>query len=150
VHGVMDIGDGPIVLMSDRPGSRHRGIRPGEMIGDFKLVSVNREELVLAFEDRTVKKKLQELMDHSGDSGPAATASTETTSTGAAKVGATSGTPPPPPTAVSKPEPGVTLTEGTSSCQAGDSSPAGTVANGMRKVIMPTPFGPACRWEAVK
>ena len=146
VHGVMNLGDGPIVMMSDKPGSRHRGIRPGEMIGDFKLVSVDSQDLVLSFEDRTVKKKLQDLIDHSGDADAAQAA---TTSNNAGRPGIPPA-PPPPPTVVGKPEPGVTTGEGTSSCQPGDNSPAGTVANGMRKVIMPTPFGPACRWEAVK
>src|SRR5207245_540670 len=40
VFGVMNIGDGPIVMMSDKPGARQRGVHPGEKIGEFKLVSV--------------------------------------------------------------------------------------------------------------
>jgi hypothetical protein len=31
-------------------------------------------------------------------------------------------------------------------CQAGDTSPAGTVVDGYKKVIEQTPFGRACRW----
>ena len=148
VHGVMNIGDGPIVLMSDKPGSRHRGIRPGEMIGDFKLVSVDSQDLVLSFEDRTVKKKLQDLIDHSGDTAPAGGAGQGQGGPPRAEV--VSGTPPPPPPTNVEAKPGVVTGEGTSSCQPGDNSPAGTVSNGMRKVVMPTPFGPACRWEAIK
>src|SRR5262249_60929960 len=51
-HGVMNF-DGPLVMMSEKPGARQRGVRPGEKIGNFKLVSVDSEQLTLAFEDRT-------------------------------------------------------------------------------------------------
>jgi hypothetical protein len=141
VHGVMDIGDGPIVMMSEKSGGRHRGVHVGEKIGEFKLVSVNRNDLVLGFEDRTVKKTLQELIDRAGvDAGAAAG------QTGAA--GGASSTPVPP--VAGKAEPNVKLSEDTATCQTNDPSPAGTVVNGMRKVVMATPFGNACRWEAVK
>ena len=60
------IGDGPIVMMSEKAGGRHRGVRVGEKIGEFKLVSVNKNDLVLGFEDRTVKKSLEELIDRGG------------------------------------------------------------------------------------
>lgn len=139
VHGVMNLGDGPIVMMSDKPGSRHRGVHPGETIGDFKLVSVTDDELVLGWEDRTVKKKLQDLISRGGDesgsasgSGPAAVAST------------------PRPAAVGKAEPNVKLSDDVATCQTNDPSPPGTIVNGMRKVVSQTPFGTACRWEAVK
>ena len=147
VHGVMNLGDGPIVMMSDKPGARQRGIRPGEKIGEFKLVSVNSEELVLAFENRTVKKRLQELIDRGQDSGLVGGSQAQGGSTSQSSAAAPSAVAPPPP---AKPEPGGRLTEGLSQCQPGDTSPAGTVANGMRKVVSQTPFGPACRWEAVK
>jgi hypothetical protein len=48
------------------------------------------------------------------------------------------------------PVPGGDLSAGVKACQPGDSSPAGTVADGMRKVIMPTPFGSKCYWESEK
>ena len=147
VHGVMDLGDGPIVMMSEKQGARSRAVRPGETIGAFKLVSVDSEDLVLSWEDRTVKKKLQELIDRGvvdAAGGPGGPGGTQTNSTGAGAA------PPPPAPAVAKPEPGVKLTEDTASCQTGDASPAGAVVNGMRKVVMRTPFGEACRWEAVK
>jgi hypothetical protein len=141
VHGVMDIGDGPIVMMSEKSGGRHRGVHVGEKIGEFKLVSVNKDDLVLGFENRTVKKTLQELIDRGG--GDAAAAAGQSGPAGTA-VSA------PAPVAAIKPEPGVKLTEDTATCQTGDPSPAGAVVNGMRKVVFATPFGNACRWEAVK
>ena len=138
VYGVMQL-DGPIVMMSDKPGARQRGIRPGEKIGEFKLVAVNGEELVLAWENRTVKKNLHELIDR-GDS----------TTVVAAAVPAGGAPVPPAPVVAGKPEPGVKLTEGVSNCNSNDPSPPGTVVNGMRKVVRQTPFGTSCIWEAVK
>ena len=141
VYGVMNIGDGPTVMMSEKSGGRQRGVHPGEKIGEFKLVSANSDELVLAFENRTVKKKVDELIDRGGvesvvSAGPAGVA-----------AGASS-TPVPPP--VGKPEPGVKLGDGLANCQANDPAPDGTIVNGMRKVVRQTPFGAACSWEAVK
>jgi len=140
VSGMMDIGDGPTVVMSEKRGGHARGVRPGETIGEFKLVAVKGDELTFAWQDRTVTRKLDDLIDRGvADAGPATGGST------------TASTPSPAPVAVvGKPEPGVQLSEGVSSCQTGDPAPAGTVVNGMRKEISSTPFGPACRWVAVK
>ena len=138
VHGVMNF-DGPLVMMSEKPGARQRGIRPGEKIGDFKLVSVDREQLVLAFEDRTVTKKLDDLIDRGAESGsPGGAPAPAAASAGAAAP------------AVGKAEPGAKLSEGLTTCNSNDPSPAGTVVNGMRKVVRQTPFGNTCFWEAVK
>jgi hypothetical protein len=46
--------------------------------------------------------------------------------------------------------PGGELSAGIKACQPGDTSPAGTVADGMRKVIKPSPFGSRCFWESEK
>jgi hypothetical protein len=140
VHGVMNLGDGPIVMMSDKPSSRHRGVHPGETIGEFKLVSVTDDELVLAWQDRTVTKKLQELISRGGDEPGGA----------AGPAGQAAAAAPARPQAVGKPEPNVKISEDVATCQPNDPSPAGTIANGMRKVVSQTPFGNACRWEAVK
>jgi hypothetical protein len=144
VTGVMDIGDGPIVMMSDKPGARSRGVRQGETIGEFKLVSVKDGELTLAWEDRTVTKKVQDLIDRGGTESGSAPGGAP-----AAASAPTASAPPPPPV-VGKAEPGVQLSDGVMSCQTNDPSPAGTVVNGMRKVVSQTPFGNACSWVAVK
>ena len=46
-------------------------------------------------------------------------------------------------------KPGVDVGEGLKGCQVGDSTPAGAVVDGYRKVIAQTPFGGSCRWEKV-
>src|SRR5260221_11330348 len=132
--------DGPIVMMSEKSGARQRGIRPGEKIGEFKLDAVNGEQLVFSWKDRRVTKKLDELIDRGGDSTPVVNGS------GPAAASSAPAAPP----VVGRPEPGVKLTEGISSCQTNDPAPAGTVVNGMRKVERDTPFGKSCFWEAVK
>jgi hypothetical protein len=140
VSGMMDIGDGPTVVMTDKKGGHSRGVRPGETIGEFKLVAVKGDELTFSWEDRTVTRKLDDLIDRGvADAGPATAGNT-----------AASAPAPAPAAVVGKPEPGVQLSEGVSSCQTNDATPAGTVVNGMRKEVSPTPFGPACRWVAVK
>jgi hypothetical protein len=35
-------------------------------------------------------------------------------------------------------------------CNPGDTSPAGAVVDGYRKVVTRTPFGEVCRWEPVQ
>ena len=91
---------------------------------------------------RKVTKKLDELIDRGVDSTPVVNAS------GPAAASASST--PAAPQVVGRPEPGVKLSEGINSCQTNDPAPAGTVVNGMRKVIRQTPFGNSCFWEAVK
>ncbi len=141
VSGMMDIGDGPTVVMTDKKGGRARGVHPGETIGEFKLVSVQGDELTFAWQDRTVTKKLDDLIDRGvADAGPATGGNTTASTPSAAPAVIAAG----------KPEPGVSLGEGVSSCQTGDATPAGSVVNGMRKETFHTPFGEACRWVAVK
>ena len=43
--------------------------------------------------------------------------------------------------------PNLDLGAGFKSCYADDSSPEGTVVDGMKKMITATPFGSNCRWE---
>ena len=141
VHGVMNIGDGPLVMMSDKPGGRQRGIHPGDKIGEYKLVSITSDEVELSWENRTVKKRLAEMIDRAGE---------KTAQAGGPSQQSVSTSTPPQPATPGKPEPGVKIAEGMSACQPGDDSPAGAVVNGMKKVVTQTPFGPQCRWEAVK
>ena len=42
-----------------------------------------------------------------------------------------------------------TATQPARACKPGDNSPAGTVVDGYKKTVIPSPFGSMCRWEAV-
>jgi hypothetical protein len=135
-HGVMNLGDGPTAIMSEKKGAPHRDFRPGESIGDFKLVAVNREEIVLEWDGQQIRRRLEDLEDHSAP--PPAAAAEQAPAA------------PPPPAPSGKPEPGVDVGKGMHACQPGDQSPAGTLAGGMRKRVENSPFGQRCWWEAVQ
>jgi hypothetical protein len=137
-HGVVDFGDGPIAIMSEGPKGPHRDYQPGDKVGAFKLVAVNNEELVLEWEGQTITKKVDEILDRT----------TPPPSPG--QAAAAKPAPLAPLVATAPAAPGGDLSPGVKACQPGDTSPAGTVADGMRKVIKPSPFGSRCYWESEK
>ena len=138
-HGVLDLGDGPMAIMSVGPKGPHRDYQPGDKVGAFKLVAVDNEELVLEWDGQTIRKSVDEILDR-GTAPPPAPGPV-----------AAPAAPPPPPVAKAAAEPGGELSPGIKACQPGDTSPAGTVADGMRKVIKQSPFGGArCYWENEK
>ena len=53
------------------------------------------------------------------------------------------------PSSPAKPS-GVVVGNAIKACTPGDTSPAGTVANGYKKVVEATPFGDACHWLQVQ
>ncbi len=144
-YGVMVFGDVRSAILSPRPGVAHRAYSPGEMVGEFKLVSVDPEELVFDWDGQTIVKKLEELV-------------AKGRATGAAPAPEAAAPPPPaPPPPVTttvaapvKPGPGMQMTPELRACQPGDPTPAGTVMEGMRKIVTRTPFGEQCRWELIK
>lgn len=140
-HGVVNLGDGPMAIMSEGPKGPHRDYQPGDKVGAFTLVAVNNEELVLEWQGKTITKKVDEMLDRStpppATPGPAVAAAAA---------------PPPPPVVMAKTPgvPGSDLGTGIKICQPGDTAPAGTVTDGFRKVIKPSPFGAKCYWEPEK
>jgi hypothetical protein len=140
-YGLMNLGHGPIAIMSEKSGADHKEVRFGETIGEFTLVSASRNEIVLDWRGEKVVRRPNELMQKVEASQPPP----ERTAA-----------PPPPATNVSKvtpaatAEPGLDLGGGRRACQPGDTSPAGTVVDGMRKVVRNSPFGQVCQWEAVR
>jgi hypothetical protein len=145
-HGQMNIGSGPMAILSATANSPHLGLHPGETIGPFKLVEVDREEITLEWEGKAIRKNVDELVDRSAQGAAAAPAAvTARTEQSAAAAPA----PPPPGPAKSAIGPGADTGAGFKRCEPNDSTPAGTVVDGYRKVISPTPFGEACRWDPV-
>jgi hypothetical protein len=140
LHGVVDVGDGPVAILKVNANSQDHGFRPGDDVGEFKLVAVNSKEIVFHWDDKVVKKTLEELMDKTAaQQAPAV----ETTPRPPAAA-------PAPPPSSGRPEPGASMGGDLKACQPSDNSPAGTVVDGLRKVIAPTPFGNTCRWEPAK
>jgi hypothetical protein len=138
-YGVMDLGSGPLVILSEKAGAPNRGYSLGEKVGEFKLAALEDDELVFEFDGRTFRKRLADLKPKSEQPAPQAAASAAAApSLPAVKVAAIAS------------GPGADMTTGIKACVQGDSTPAGTVRDGYRKVVSQTPFGAACRWELVK
>jgi hypothetical protein len=141
-HGQMNLGDGPMALLVEKPGMRERAIKPGETIGQFKLVDVNTSDITFAwtFNGELARRSLSSMLDS-----PAAVA-----------VVGSDARPSPPPSAPAPPPiksvigPGELTGLGTRICDANDSTPAGTVVNGFKKTEGRTPFGSFCVWDPVK
>jgi hypothetical protein len=141
LYGVMNLGDGPTAILAEKAGTLHQGVRAGERIGAFKLVSVSTQTIVFDWDGKLVERKVDELVQKSAPPPPEADARAKAAPTQA---------PPPKPQPQGRAEPGVDIGNGIKACQPGDASPAGTVVQGMRKVVSATPFGESCRWEPVK
>ena len=138
-HGVFTLADPPSVILSEKAGSPQRGYRPGEQIGAFRVVEVTSQDVEFEWEGKRVRRKLEELTDKTAPPpaapaaapAPAAAAPAQTTTviSGAAK----------PPERSDQPKP----------CELSDTTPEGTVVNGMKKGYSNTPFGRICRWDPV-
>ncbi len=136
-YGVMDLGDGPAAIMAVKGGQPTAEVREGQPIGEFTLVEIGSDQLVLEWDGKKVTKKLADLQAKAAETaGPA--------DTGARRAPAAAA---PPPADASGP--GKDVGGGLKACQAGDSSPAGTVRDGMKKVMRNMPMGTVCHWEPV-
>jgi hypothetical protein len=135
LRGVMNLGDGPIAIMAEKAGAQHREYRKGETIGEFKVAAIGAQQVMLEWEGKMVTVTVEQIA-------PAEQAQ--------AAVERTPGAAPPPAVVKTALGPGSEIAAGTRACQPNDSNPAGAVVDGFRKVVVPSPFGPSCRWEAVK
>jgi hypothetical protein len=139
-HGQMGFGE-PVILLS--LGGDQHGYRAGEQVGEFKIASFDREKIALEWNNKTIERKLDELVAPA-EPGPVASSGAPSPPSPIANV------------ARSEPErkadsgPGEQETDTLRACVSGDRSPAGTIVNGWKKVSMNTMFGQACHWELVK
>jgi hypothetical protein len=135
-HGQMNIGSGPEAILSETAAGVHEAIRPGEKIGQFKLLDVNSDEIAFEWDGNTVRRKVDTLIDRSAAPAVASTAGRTEQPAAAPVVRTPLG-------------PGEDTGRGPKVCQPNDSNPPGAVVDGYRKVIAPTPFGDSCRWDPV-
>jgi len=138
----------PTVVLSEKPGATPKGYHPGDKVGEWQVLSVDHQYVVFAWDGKEFKKRLDELMD-------------KTAIVAQAPEPAAASEPAPPPAAAPPPSqqlsakspegPGMDLGSGFHACVPGDPTPSGTVVDGMRKVVNPSPFGGSfCRWEPAK
>ena len=139
LYGVMTLPDGPTAIMAERAGPAHHGFRAGEKIGEFTLLSVDNQKIVLGWEDKVIEKKVDDLLERNAPMSPVASEAR----------GAAPPANAPPAAPKGEPAPGLDIGKGMRACQPGDSSPPGTVTDGMKKVLVPGPFGSSCWWEPV-
>jgi hypothetical protein len=145
-HGQMNLdGDGPIALLVEKAGMPEKAIKPGETIGQFKLVDVNTSEITFAwtFNGQVVRRSLSSIMDRTA-AAPAPVVGSD------ARRSPPLAAPPAAPPIKSAVGPGELTGQGTRLCDVNDSTPAGTVVNGFKKTEGRTPFGAFCVWDPVK
>jgi hypothetical protein len=136
-HGQMNLGDGPMVILSEGTGP-HKPIRAGEMIGQYKLVEATRTELAFEWDGKVIRRKVEDLLDKSGGQSQAT----------AQPAQAQAAPQPPPPAKLMGP--GQDTGAGFKTCSPLDGYPNGAVVDGYRRVNTATPFGITCRWEPVR
>ena len=137
--GLMNLGDGPTAIMSEKKESAQKVVRAGESVGEFKLVSVNRDEITLEWNGQQVRRPVTELLDRGGAPQPAE---------GRVQAAAPAARPA---QEVAKTPigPGQDTDRGFKLCAPNDSYPDGAVVQGYRKSITRSPFGESCRWDPV-
>lgn len=149
-HGMMNFGDpqGPIALITQHDSPGHEEVHSGEMIGEFKLMAFDRQEMTLGWQGRVIHKRLND-----GGSEPAKSKAPPVGLEPLPRNGVIPGQAPPD-ADQPKPQgrelgPGTEMTDTVRGCQAGDSSAPGTVSDGYRKEVNISPMGPQCIWRAV-
>jgi hypothetical protein len=146
-HGVMLWpGVPPTIVLSEKSNGPQKGYHPGESIGQWKLVSLDNSFVGFEWNGKEFKKRIDELIDRTpvpevsqAAVGPVRRAAAPTTALGAQSLSSSP-----------KSGPGLDVGGGQRACVAGDDAPAGTVVDGLRKVVTATPFGNNCHWEAAK
>ena len=146
VQGLMMMGD-PGIIMTEKPGAGQKTYRQGEQVGAFKLVAFDASRVVLDWNGEKVERKLEDLLEKTAVPAPAAE--------NAAAASAPAPAPPTVSNTVSSPAatvqgPGIDIGGGFRGCLQNDSTPSGTIRDGLRKVEIATPFGKSCRWEPVR
>jgi hypothetical protein len=139
VYGVWTLSNGTKALMAEKSGASSKTVRPGDAIGDFKILAMDSNKVTFEWDGKPLERNIEDLVDHSGatvaaggaSAGPAAPAAKPETPPTAAALGADNGTAEAP----------------TKACKPGEQSPLGSVVDGYRKTGVMTPFGVMnCSW----
>lgn len=157
-YGAMDLGEGPRVVLAVAHGSPQRSYAAGETIGEFKLLAITQAGVVFEWDGKQVAARYEQMRDVAADQ-PVRTATASTPAAVSAHAAPAQGAQAAPAAgaagvqtiasnsnAQGKPGAGSGFAR---SCQAGDTSPAGTVADGYRKVVQDLGMFKNCYWEKV-
>ncbi|HWE48237.1 MAG TPA: hypothetical protein VG273_00505 [Bryobacteraceae bacterium] len=160
VYGVMGLPSGVKALMADKADAPSKSVKAGDTIGDFTIASLDTRNVVFKWEGKDISRKIDDLMDRSTRAAPGAgnsppppppPPSVASVAQSQPQQQQVNNPPPPPPSNNARmgAEVGTAL-QSERVCQPGDTSPAGAVVDGYRKVVVVTPFGNSCRWVAVR
>jgi hypothetical protein len=159
--GQMALGE-PVIFLT-LAGVEQKGYHAGEEIGPFTLVSFDRDRVTFSWDGKTVEREVSELK--AKENTPAAAAAQQqnaAVATPGVPTGGTAGgsaitslasTPAAGASSNSDnkgPSLGADMGGGYRGCAAGDTSPAGTVLSGYRKVVSQGLMGTSCHWEQTK
>ena len=145
-YGSMNIGDGPIAIMSPSTGPQQQ-VRAGGMIGEFKLLEFDRDKIALAWQGQVIRKRIDEL--NKRDTGSERAAATGATGSGNRVMPGLASAEPQPAPKLTDLGPGGDSGAANRPCQPGDGLPNGTVQDGYRKVMRPGLVRTICYWEQV-
>lgn len=141
-HGVM-LWEGvpPTIVLSEKADGPQKGYHPGDTVGPWKLVDLDKSYASFEWEGKEFKKRIDELIDRNA-----------TAEAGQQAVAVAAPQPAQQKTqTLSNPshnaQPNIDIGSGFKACYSDDASPSGTVVDGMKKVITATPFGQNCHWE---
>ncbi len=162
VYGVMGLPSGLRALMSEKPGVGSLAVRVGDKVGEFKILALDTENVTFEWNGKEVRRKIEDLADHGTAPGaPAAGPAVVTPPPAQANSGQTNS---PPATSQTQNQQANSLNSINASssslgvevgppglsqraCKPGDNSPAGTVVEGYKKTLTPTPLGfSRCIW----
>ena len=149
LFGVMNLGGGPIAIMSATPSAAHKTVRVGEAIGDFKLLAAGGDKITLEWDGQKIDAQVSDVLvkpaaaDQGG--GPANMAVPSGQTSGANVINPNAGRGE---FLIGAPMQGASGT--IYSSPPGDTAPNGTVYQNKRKVVRQTPFGSQAWWEDVK
>ena len=141
---MMNLGDGPFAIMSKSGSGTQEEVHAGGMIGEFKLLDFNLKEITLEWDGRVIHKRA----DDAGKEGAPRPAAEPIGSFASSVMPGMASAPMPAPR-LSDLGPGADNGNANRPCLAGDSSPAGAIADGYRKSVRATLFGSECHWEPV-
>lgn len=137
-HGVMLWqGVPPTIVLSEKANGPQKGYHPGDTVGPWKLVDLDQSYASFEWDGKEFKKRIDELIDRNAVAEAAQSVVAQAAPKPATQTLSSSSTN----------GPGVDLGSNFRGCQQGDTSPSGTVVDGMKKVVTATPFGQNCHWE---
>jgi hypothetical protein len=155
-HGMMAMFGDSVIILSVGRDNTQKSYRAGDDVGPFKLVSFDRENVKLEWKGKTIDTSPEKLLAKEEAPNPSA-AQRQAPQPAAVAPQVTSLSPASAAVSLDSnsnsnktPTLGVDMGGGYRACATGDTSPAGTVVNGFRKVVATTLMGNSCHWELVK